>query len=164
MSRGKWAVVLVAVLVATAWMGSAFSQERRGWDPEQRRQQYLTRIREALGANEEEWKVLEPKVGKVRTLSQQVTGSGMRALFGRRGGPGPERDRAEMTAVEKATEGLQDTLANADATQADIKAKLKAFRDARAKVKVELAKAQQDLRKAVNLRQEAQLVLIGMLD
>lgn len=69
-----------------------------------------------------------------------------------------------MTAVEKATEGLQGALDNADATQADIKAKLKAYRDARAKVKVELGKAQADLLKAANVRQEAMLVLIGMLD
>ncbi len=66
--------------------------------------------------------------------------------------------------IGKSTEELRKVLDNKDAKSDEIKAKLTALREAREKTKQELAKAQQELRGGLNVRQEAQLVLMGLLD
>jgi len=148
----------------------------RQFDPAQMRQMMEQRMREQLGATEQEWKVLGPRVMKVSELNRQISGFGRGGMMfggGRRGGPqggpgqpggrpgAPER---ELTAVEKAQEQLRTTLENTAATPDQIKTQLTALRGAKEKTKQELAAAQQDLRKVVTVRQEAQLVLMGMLD
>ena len=69
----------------------------------------------------------------------------------------------EETAVSKASDALQTTLENASAAPDEIKTKLTALRTAREKTRQELATAQKELREVLTLRQEAQLVLMGML-
>jgi len=167
---------------------------RPGFDPERMRQMMEERLQEQLGATSEEWKVIGPRLTKVMTLSRQTRGgAGLARMFmGRRGGPGAPGGRGEAqgrpgarggtqgtrggdrpqrrgplgepSAVDRAAEALQTTLANASATPDEIKSKLTALRAAREKAKQELAKAQQDLRQVLTLRQEAQLVVMGMLD
>ncbi len=136
----------------------------RQFDPEQFRQMREQRTREQLGATEAEWKTLGPRVMKVQQLNQQLTGGagGMFPGGGRRGAEGGQQ--AEMTAMEKASQALRTTLRNESASPDEIKKQLAALRTAREAAKKELAVAQQDLRKAVNIRQEAQLVLMGLLD
>ena len=153
---------------------------RGQFDPERMRQIMNDRLKEALGASDAEWKVIEPRLTKVMTLNRQASGGpgrGMMGMFfgGRRGPqggpsdrrpgerPGPQGDR-ELTAVEKAGEALRTTLENEAATPDDIKAKLTALRTAREKTRQELAKAQKELRQILTLRQEAQLVLMGQLN
>jgi len=148
----------------------------RQFDPERMRMMMEQRMREQLGATEEEWKVLGPRVMKVSELNRQLSGFGRRGMFGmfgggRRGGPqgdqpgrrqgAPER---ELTEVEKATEQLRTTLENTSAKPEDIKNQLTTLRKAKEKHKQQLAAAQQELRKIVTVRQEAQLVLMGLLD
>ncbi len=70
----------------------------------------------------------------------------------------------DQSQVGKSTEELRTVLENKDAKPDEIKAKLTALREAREKAKEELAKAQQGLRQGLNLRQEAQLVLMGLLN
>ena len=65
--------------------------------------------------------------------------------------------------MEKAQQELQTTLQNTAATPDAIKKQLTVLRAAREKAKQDLAKAQQDLRQVLTLRQEATLVLMGML-
>ena len=183
----RWKAVLLfafAGLLATVWAGGAFSaqgrpgaaggaaggQQRRRFDPEQMRQAMLERMKESLGATDEEWKVLGPKVEKVQTLSRQVGGGGgMGGLFGGRGRrattrPEGAEETRQLSAVEKAVEELRATLENEQAQPEEIKKKLTALREAREKAKQELDKAQEALREIVTLRQEAQLVLMGLLD
>jgi len=151
----------------------------RQFDPARMREMMEQRMREQLGATEQEWKVLGPRVMKVSELNRQVSGFGRGfggpGFGGRRGGPmggpqgGPQGDRPgaqqrELTEVEKASEQLQTTLEDTAATPDKIKAQLTALRAAKEKTKQELAVAQQELRKVVTVRQEAQLVLMGMLD
>jgi len=147
----------------------------RQFDPAQMRQMMEQRMREQLGATEQEWKVLGPRVMKVSELNRQTSGFGRGfggpGFGGRRGGPQgdpqggqPGAPQRELTAVEKASEQLQTTLENTAATPDQIKAQLTALRAAKEKTKQELAVAQQELRKVVTVRQEAQLVLMGMLD
>jgi hypothetical protein len=61
-------------------------------------------------------------------------------------------------------QSLRDTLDNKDASAADIDSKLKALRDAREKSRAELAAAQKDLKEVLTGRQEAVLVVNGMLE
>ena len=180
MSKGRIVVGLaVALVLATVWVGRALSQEaarpagqrpaRERFDPEQRRQQMLERMKEALGATDEEWKALGPRVEKVQTLSSQLRGGqGMRGMFTRRAPRREEPERPEParkpTEVEKALQELQTVLDKEEAKPDEIKKKLTTLRGAREKVKQELAKAQKALRELLTVRQEAQLVLMGMLD
>ncbi len=147
------------------------------FDPEQFRQRMEQRLRQQLGATEQEWKVLGPRVLKVQELSRQVDGRGgmfgafgRRGRFGGRGGPGgrsgdrPGAPDREPTAVEKAQEQLRTVLDNSESTPEQIKSQLTALRSAREKTRQELAKAQQDLKKIITVRQEAILVMMGTLD
>lgn len=150
----------------------------REFDPERMQQMMQQRMQEQLGATAEEWKVLGPRVMKVMNLSRQVnTGAGgmfRMGMAGRRGGaqggpegPGGRRGpmgQGEPTAVDTASEALQTALENTAATPDEIKTKLTALRAAKEKAKAELATAQQELKQVLTLRQEAQLVLMGMLN
>ena len=158
-------------------------QGGRQFDPERMRQMMDQRMREQLGATEQEWKVLGPRVTKVMELSRQTRGGGRGGMMfggmggrggmmpggmgGRGAGPGGGRPGApdrQLTAVEKAQEQLRTLLDNTSATPDQIKKQLTALRTAREKAKQQLATAQQDLRKIITVRQEAQLVMMGMLD
>jgi hypothetical protein len=144
------------------------------FDPEQMRQMMEQRMKEILGATDDEWKVLGPRVMKVQELSRQTSGPGrgMMMMFGRgmRGGPGGNRPggpmgmNRELTETEKAQEQLQTLLEDTATTPDKIKEQLTKLRAAREKDKAELAKAQKSLREVLTLRQEATLVLMGMLD
>jgi septation ring formation regulator EzrA len=87
-------------------------------------------------------------------------GFGM-GTFRRPGGQGPE---TPQTPVAKITEELRTALENKEAKPEEIKAKLTALREAKEKAKQELLKAQKELTKGLAPRQEAQLVLMGILD
>jgi len=150
---------------------------RQRWDPEQMQKMMAERLKETLNVGDEEWKAVEPKLMKVLRLSRQAGagGMGMRGfgMLFRGQGPGGERrgqrpDEGEgaraQTDVEKASEALQKTLDNKEAKPEEIKKNLTALREAREKAKQELAKAQQELCKELTARQEAQLVLMGLLN
>jgi len=138
-------------------------------DPEQMlkmmNERQIARIKESLQPTDQEWTSLEPKVTKVLTLSRQTGGMGMFGGMGmssrRPGAQGPE---VPLTPVGKVTDELRKVLENKEAKSEEIKAKLTVLREAREKAKKELAKAQQDLRQGLTARQEAQLVLMGLLD
>lgn len=194
-----WSVVAVSVIVVLLLVGQSLSQPgqsgqqgQRGnmqgpggpggpggqFNPEQMRQMMEQRMKEALGATDQEWKVLGPRVMKVQELSRQTGGGGRgMMMFGRgmRGGPGGPGGanqpggrgmgmNRELTEVEKVQEELQTLLENTATTPDQIKEQLTKLRAAREKAKQDLAKAQQDLRQVLTLRQEATLVLMGMLD
>ncbi len=141
----------------------------RQFDPAQMRQMMEQRTREQIGATEAEWKTLGPRVMKVDQLTRQISGGrgGMFPGSGRRPGQGDQAaagQEAQMTALEKASQALRTSLRNEATSPDEIKKQLAAVRTAREAAKKELATAQQELRKSVNLRQEAQLVLMGLLD
>ena len=69
-----------------------------------------------------------------------------------------------MTPVDQAKSELRELLSNKDAAPEQIKAGLTALRLANEKARQELAKARQDLRQLMTVRQEATLVLSGLLD
>ena len=133
------------------------------------RTRMMDNIKTSLGVTDEEWKVLQPQVEKVQTLSRQVQGNGMMGMMRRnRGGaPGaaPAADNATPpTKLDTATQALTTVLENKDAKPEEIKTALTAVRDERAKVKAELDKAKTELKGACTMRMEAQFVLLGMFE
>ena len=149
----------------------------RQFDPERMHQMMEQRMRQQLGATEQEWKVLGPRVMKVAELSRQTRGGGMMpggmgpmmpgGSGGRRGGMmggGPGGPGKEQTAVEKAHEQLRTVLGNTSATPDQIKTQLAALRKARETARQQLAAAQKDLRETITVRQEAQLVMMDILE
>lgn len=166
---------LVLAGVATAMLGGATSvmAQRGGFDPEEMRQRMMERYQEQLGMTAEEFKVVQPLIEGVQTKQRETMafnrGGGF--AFGRGGGrggggagggggrggglgfggPAP----AEVEALQKSVES---------GTPAEVKAKLEAYREARKKKEGEYQEAREKLRKVLTPKQEAQMVLAGLLN
>lgn len=137
------------------------------------RQRMNDRIKESLSVSDEEWSVLQPRIEKVQQLQMQTRAiGGMGGFGGRQGGPGgpggpgagPQNAAASQTPVAKASVELRTAVQDKAASADTIKTKLAALRAARAKAQEDLTKAQGELRELLDSRQEAQLVLTGLLD
>jgi hypothetical protein len=142
---------------------------RRNFDPAQMRERMLGRMREQLGASEDEWKVIQPKLEKVMAAQRDARFGGMGGMMmggGRRGGDGGGAGGGDQqqTAVQKAASDLRTTLQSENASADEISQKLKAYREAREKAQAELAAAQKELKEVLTQKQEAQMVIFGMLD
>jgi hypothetical protein len=185
MSGRKMVFILAVVcLVGVVLTGLSLSQQAPGQAPGQRGQRrgdpnmprdpeqmqkmmmerQMARIKESIQPTEEEWTALEPKVTKVLTLSRQTGAMGMGFGMGTFRRPGSQGPEAPQTPVAKITDELRKALENKEAKPEEIKEKLTALREAKEKAKQELLKAQKDLAKGLAPRQEAQLVLMGILD
>ena len=186
----RWKLNLAAVVVMTmaagalaqtppggggagAGGGGAGGRGGRG-NPQQFQQRMLDRLKTDLGASDDEWKVLEPKVQKVMDARRETGGFGGLRM-GRRGGrggggggfgggAGNDPNAPPPTAVQQKGQDLQNVLENKDAKPDEIKSALAAYRDARAKAREDLTKAQDDLRGVLTTKQEAVLVMAGMLE
>jgi hypothetical protein len=177
-SISKWIIPLVAVgLFALPTMAQNQPGGPGGFDPSQFRQRMLDRVKDALGASDEEMQALGPKIEKVFTLQMEMNMGRMGfRRNGGQGGPGGQggqpgqaapaapQEGQPTSALVTATHELQTTLDNKDAKPEEIKAKLQAYRDAKAAAKAEMTKAQGELRDLLTQRQEATLVMMGMLD
>lgn len=175
-----WRSCVLSVLVCCVTVAAAGEQapgqenregrRRRGqFDRSRMQQMMLERLKENLEASDDEWTALKPRLETVMTLSRQTTGGGgMRSLFRRDRRPGPEpapaQPERQVSDAEKKAEELTKILENKEAKPEEIKAKLTALREAREKAKDELAKARASLRELLTQRQEAKLVLFGILD
>lgn len=179
--------LLRIVLLTMAAASPAFAQVQGpggpGGPPDfaQMRQRFLDRMKEMLGATDDEWKTLQPKIEKVQQLQRESSGMrGMFMMFGPGpggpppggpggpggpppGGPGFGGDQPPSPVMQK-MQDLRTTLDNKDAKPEEIKAKLQALRDARAQAKADLTKAQDDLRDLLTTRQESVLVMMGILE
>ena len=142
---------------------------------EEFRSQMSNRMREQFGASEDDWKVLGPKIEKVQQLSRESRGGmgfgGM--MFGRgrgpggsdRGGPRPEgsSDRPQSE-IEKTGSALRTVLQKEGATAAEIKSALDAYRTARTTARQNLETARKELKELLTTKQEAQAVMMGLLE
>jgi hypothetical protein len=168
MSSLKVLAVVGAFMLAGA--SSALAQDRGNFDPAQFRQRMMDRLKEQLGSTDEEWKVLQPKVEKVSTAQNNARGGGGFGGGGRGrgrdggGGGGGGGDNAPQTPVARASRDLRTALENKDTPAADIQAKLAAYRDSRKKANEELEAARKELKELLTQRQEAILVVNGMLE
>lgn len=136
-------------------------------------QMMADRVKTALGATDDEWKAIQPKLEKVTTAQMEARLGGRGGMFGsrgsRRGGQGgaqtaPAADAPPLSPLAQASKDLQTALDNKDSTPEQIKAKLEALRAARAKAQEALKAAQKDLTEILTQRQEAVLVGMGLLD
>jgi hypothetical protein len=129
---------------------------RGQFDPAQMQQRMLERYKETLAVTDEaEWKVISERITKVMTARREAMVGGFGGMGRRGGGPGGPAVSPEVEALQKAIEANN---------AGEIKAKLAAVREARAKKQAELKAAQEELKKVLSAKQEAQMVLGGMLE
>jgi hypothetical protein len=209
MSRSK--KMLAAVLGGTLLAGIAIvpavsvhaqQQDQQGgrrggrggnFDPGQSRQMMMERMKEQLGASDDEWKVLQPKVEKVMDSRRdaQTGGGGFGFLGGGggggrggaggpggagggngpggNGGPGGGGGRGRGGAdpnspVGQAMAALQAAVQNKDTPAEDLNRKLTALRNARQQAKDSLTRSQAELKELLTQRQEATMVMMGYLE
>jgi len=165
--------------------GPGESRRGGGFDLEAMQQRLVEGIHQRLSATDEDWKVIEPLVKDVMQKQSEARISDFgglgRMMFERKGGPGGQ-DQGQRSGAESQkgrTEGergggsrvqnpeveaLSQVLESTTATPDEIKAKLEALRQARAKREEDLQKAREALRDVVTVKQEAMLVLMGLLD
>lgn len=183
MSLATIAVALFASTTSSVAQPAPGGGDRPNFDPEQMRARMMERYRERLEVkSDDEWKILEERIAKVTEARREVGFGGMgRAAFGggRRGGGGGGagagggggNDGAQAQRQARAfgggsspeAEDLQKAL-EAKAAPEEIKAKLAKYREARKAKQANLAKAQEELRKVLSVRQEAVAVMDGLLD
>jgi hypothetical protein len=145
-----------------------------GWanmDPQQMQEQIQKRMLESLReqlvvTNDAEWKVIEQRLSKVSQLRMESMFSGLgmmnaMRMFGGRGGG--FRGFPGFGQPDRETESLQRAVDN-NAPLVQLKDAIERFREARRRKEAEMSKAQQELREVLTVRQEAILVLAGMLD
>ena len=138
------------------------------FDPEQARQRMMERYREQLGIKDDtEWKLIETRIEKVSEARRDIgmRGMGFGGFGGRGGGPGGAGGGGrrgfgvdpspEQEALQKAIES--------NASADEIKTKLAAYRTSLKDKEAKLEKAQDELRKVLSVKQEAQAVLMGLL-
>lgn len=131
-------------------------------------------LRESLGMTEDEFAAIEPMISKVRQLSGEYAFAGRGfGGFGGRGNRGPRGGfnpfgsgdaSPQAKAVTDAADALRETLDKEDATADQIKDNLAAYRKARVALQDALRQAREELRGYLTTKQEAQLVMDGLLD
>jgi hypothetical protein len=144
---------------------------RGNFDPAQFQQRMMENARERLGfTNDTDWNAVQPLVQKVMDARRDVgfpgRGMGM-GRGGRRGDvAGPNADqgarRGFMGQPSPEAEALQKAI-DANAPTAQIKAALDKYRASQKDKQAKLAQAQENLRKVLSLKQEAQAELLGLV-
>jgi len=172
LSLGTLVVGLVFSTATLSAQGFGGGQGRGNFDPEEMQARMSAMMKERLQVNDEEWKVIQPLLEKVQTKQRESMGGRFRGamMFGGRGMRGgdnaqnrPQRDRGDRPGMDE-IQALSDALESESTSAADLKAKMAAVREARKKSEAELKAAREDLRKVLTTRQEATLMLMGMLD
>jgi hypothetical protein len=169
-------LMAIFALVFSCGIAVAQPQQRPDWanmSPEQiqqmMQQRMMDNFRQQLGVtNDDEWGVIAERLSKVARMKMEAmfsAGAGMMAGMRRGGnGQGPgARGLASFAQPDANVDNLQKAL-DGNAATAQIKEALTKLREARKQKEAELAKAQADLRSVLTTRQEATLVLAGMLD
>jgi hypothetical protein len=169
--------------IAAAMLAGGIAQAQPGpggrggggnFDPAEFRQRMMERLREQFGVkNDAEWKIIEERIAKVNDARRDLGGGPGGFAFARgggRGGGGGDQAAGgrggnrrfgggslpEADALNQAVES--------GASAEEIKAKLAKYREAKKAKEAALAKAQDELRKVLSVKQEAVAVLNGLLD
>ncbi len=179
-------LVVVVLALAVPFANAQRGQGRRGpgqgrgFDPAQMQERMIGHCQQALGATDAEWAALEPLVKGVMDARAALRGPGKRGPgapgMGTRG-PGRRGEDSQGHGGREAgergpgggqgcreAEALRTMLNDVNATDADVQATLAAYRAMQAAARQELSTARAALAAAVTPRQEAQLVLMGMLE
>ena len=176
----KLGVLTILACVAFGGASVQAQQEQRNrfdrgqFDRNQFMERMLERQRENLGASAEEWSVLKPMILKIveKQSAMRRTGRSSFGAFGGRGGRGGDNDGERRGREGRRSRGDGDSGSNADSLReaiesgdvGKIKKELASYRAVQKKRAAELKKAREELRQAVTSKQEAILVLWGLLD
>lgn len=166
-------LVLAVVTVMVCFFAHT-SSGQGNFDPAQMRERQMERHRERIEVkSDDDWKKLEPVIGKVMDAQRDARmGMGFGGFGGGRGrggdgagggnaNQGGNRNRGGGQSSPEVTE-LQKALDDKASTE-DVKARLAKLRESRKAREAALEKAQDELRKALSPRQEAGAVLAGLL-
>ncbi len=123
----------------------------------------LDGIKRDLAVTDDEWAILVPKI-KALVLAQAKVGAG--TMGGMAGPPGINAFMAGQhgnNEVVTALRELRAAVRDKTSTDAILTEKLKAVRDARAKVQADVTAAKKELTDIITMRQEAILVHTGLI-
>ena len=136
-------------------------------------ERWMERLRKQLGATDEEWKVLSPRVENLLRARQEAR-AGIRGF---RPGAAGRSDRTaadwrnpfgavpgKPSDVEYAAETVRLAVESPEIPDRDAALALKEYRRARGSARGRLAAAERELRELVTLRQEAILMTLGLLE
>ena len=177
--KAKHLLVLAATAVMVGFFTNNLAAQGQGnFDPAQFRQRQMDGYRDRLEVkSDDDWKKVEPLIGKVmdaqRDARMGLGGFGFGGGRGGRGGGGGGGGNADQATTNNnrnrfggqpgpEAEALQKAIDDKASTD-EIKLKLAKVREARTEKESALNKAQEDLRKALSVRQEAGAVLAGLL-
>lgn len=113
------------------------------------RQRAIDGFQRQLGLSDQQWTVVKPRVETVYNLVHPQPRS---------------RANSKKTEVDQRSAELRELLEKRETPADRIKTQLAALRRAKAKANQELARARQNLQQLMSLRQEAVLVLAGLLE
>jgi len=130
---------------------------RGNFDPAEMRARMMERYQEQLGFSDAEFKAIQPLIEDVQTKQRDARGGRGGMMFGGRGGRG---GRGGNQDADPELEALQSAIESGS----NIEAKLAAFRAARDKKEADLKKAQDTLKSVLTVKQEAQAVLMGIIN
>ena len=148
--------------------GSSEDSGRRGFNPEDAQARMLSSLRERLEVpDDEEWKIISERLGKVIEL-RRATPGGMLGAFAaggrgsQSGGDANRGSRGSRPGGSPDVAALQSALRD-KLPDAEIKSRLERVRETRKASEAKLTKAQEELRAVLSVRQEAVVVLFGLL-
>jgi hypothetical protein len=133
---------------------------RGNFDPAEMRARMMERYQEQLGFSDAEFKAIQPLIEDVQTKQRDARGGRGGMMFGGRGGAGGRWGRGGNQDADPELEALQSAIESGS----NIEAKLAAFRAARDKKEADLKKAQDTLKSVLTVKQEAQAVLMGIIN
>jgi hypothetical protein len=171
-----------AVLLLSAGTGSAQNDNGgpggpgggpggfRYMDPAQRQQRMMEFYRSELGfTNDADWNAVQPRIQKVMDTQREAMSSrfgGMGRMFRNRGGDqgGSSGGRSGFFGAQPSpeAEALQKAIDD-NQPPAQIKAALAKFQASQKAKQAKLVEAQENLRKVLTVKQEAQATLLGLL-
>ena len=179
----KWNRTLVICGIAAMCLGTGvvLAQDNSGnaggggrgrgnFDPAQAQQRMMDNIKERLAfTNDTDWAVVQPLVQKVLDTRREIGPGGMGfGRFGGRGGSGGDNAsqnnrRNAFFQPSPEAEALQKAIDD-KAPTAQVKTALEKYRATRKVKQAKLEQAQEDLRKVLSVRQEAQAALLGLVN
>jgi len=144
----------------------------RNMDPAQRQQFFMNNIREQLGfTNDTDWNAVQPLIQKVADAQREAMSGrfgGMGRMFRNRNSnngdqAGGNNRRNFGTQPSPEADALQKAIDD-NAPKAQIKAALAKYQASQKTKQAKLVTAQENLRKVLNTKQEAQATLLGLLE
>lgn len=142
------------------------------FDPAQMQERMMQGMRDRLEITDDtEWKAIEPLVQKVMDLRRDQVGGMGRGMMGmgrnrggNQGGQAAQGNRPRFGAEPSAEETALSEAIDNNASKDDLKAKMEAYRKARATKEAELKTAQENLKKVLSTKQEAVALEMGLVN